>query len=371
MRICIDIQSAIAQRAGVGRYTYQLVGHMAGQIAEDAISLFCFDFKGKGVPFDAPQADIQRVRWCPGRAAQYAWKTLGWPPFDLFAGRFDVYHFPNFFLPPLRHGRSVVTIHDVSFLRHPEFAEDKNLQFLTRHIRKTVERADAIITDSRFSANEIRDVLNVDEARLFPIHLGISPLFRPPDEQTQAATLARLGCERPYLLTVGTLEPRKNVPFLIELFERMTDFDGELVIAGMPGWKFEPIVERMQSSSRAADIRYLNFVPDADLPSLYAGAELFLLASRYEGFGFPPLEAMACGTPVVSSSGGSLAEVLGDSAVVLEGFEHDEWREAAERILADTGHRNALRTRGRHRAAGYDWAATAGKTLQVYRAAGS
>ena len=367
MRICIDIQAAVSQRAGVGRYTQQLVEHLGPLAGDDGLALFYFDFRRQGLPFAVPAADPRAVRWCPGRLIQQAWKRLHWPPFDWFAGPADVYHFPNFAIPPLTRGKRVVTIHDMSFLRFPEFAEPRNLRYLSRVIHRTAREADAIITDSAFSASEIRALLGVAPDRIHAIHLGVDPRCAPAAPAAVAALRGRLGLERPYLLTVGTVEPRKNLPLLIEAFERMAAFDGDLVMAGMPGWKYAPILERMRTSARAARIRYLQYVPDDALPALYTGAEIFLLASHYEGFGLPPLEAMACGTPVVSSTGGSLPEVLGDAAVLIDGCDAAHWAQSIGRVLADAGQRRDLSARGRRQAARYGWQETARKTWEVYR----
>ena len=151
------------------------------------------------------------------------------------------------------------------------------------------------------------------------------------------------------------------------MFEKLETFDGDLVIAGMPGWKYEPILERMRTSTRARNIRYVRYVSDEQLPALYAGAELFVFSSFYEGFGFPPLEAMAADAPVVSSSGGSLGEVLGDGARVVDGFDVDEWVEALRAALADTEWRRQTVQRGRAQAAQYRWERTARETWAVYR----
>ena len=367
MDICIDVQSAVSQRAGVGRYTRLLAQHLAETAGDDSLNLFCFDFRRKGRPFPAARAAWRMVRWCPGAAAQLAWKTLNWPPFERFAGRADLYHFPNFVLPPLTAGRAVVTIHDITFARLPALVEERNLRYLNARLRDTVARADAILTVSQFSADEIRDAFNVPQERVFPIYNGISEAFRPPSADAVTALRLRLNLDRPYLLTVGTVEPRKNIPFMIEVFERLRGFDGCLVLAGMKGWKCEPILERMRTSTRSADIRWIRYVDDADLPALYAGADAFLCTSVYEGFGFPPLEAMACGTPVVSSRGGSLPEVLGSAAVLVPVFEPDLWSAEVERVLSDGEQRSRLRAAGRKQAAGYTWAAAARQTWQVYR----
>lgn len=367
MKIAIDIQSAVTQKAGVGRYTRELIDHLAGMIAPDRLAAVYFDFKQEAEPINIPGADMRAIRWLPGRVAQLAWNTLRFPPYDWFAGKADLYHFPNFIIPPLGHGKAVVTIHDLAFMRYPQFAETRNVHYLNKHIRRTAERADAIITVSRFSARETCTYLNVPEERVFPIHHGIDPRFRRPVPDAMRATLAAIGLERPYLLTVGTVEPRKNLPHLVRVFEAMTDFDGDLVIAGGMGWKTGPIMDCIRQSTRADAIKCLGFTGDERLPALYAGAEIFLLSSFYEGFGFPPVEAMACGTPVVSSTGGSLEEVLGEAAVLLPHYEVEGWLEAINRVRYDSEHRRQLIERGYRKAASYTWAETARRTLEVFR----
>ena len=367
MRVCLDVQAAIAQRAGVGRYTLLLAQHLATVAGTDGLTLLYFDFKGAGALADLPKALHRRIAWCPGRVAQWAWKTLRWPPVECFAGRMDVFHGPNFILPPVRRARTVVTIHDVSFLRHPEFTEERNLRYLTARIHDTAARADAVITDSRFSAGEIVALLGVPPERVHPIHLGIGDAFRPAPTQDVEQMRARLGLRRPYLLSVGTLEPRKNIPFLVEVFEQMQKADLDLVIAGGLGWKYDAILARIQKSPRRSAIRLLHYVEDRQLPALYTGAECLLHTSIYEGFGFPPLEAMACGTPVISSTGGSLPEVLGDAAVLLAEPDAAQWAARTLSLLNDPQGSARLALAGRQQAARYSWPDTARKTWDVYR----
>lgn len=371
MKVCVDIQSALAQRAGVGRYTKELVQHLGPLAAPDELLLFYFDFKRQGLSFRTPDAQQKDITCCPGRLAQKAWKSWGWPPFNWWSGRADVFHFPNFIIPPLTHGRPVVTIHDVSFLRFPEATEAKNLRYLTEQIRQTVSRAHRIITDSDFSAREISETLSVDPSLITAIPLGLTHKEHPPDEAAKRRVRAALDLTRPYLLFVGTLEPRKNIPFLIELFERMDAWDGDLVIAGMKGWKYEPIIARMESSSHRARIRYLEYVDEAWLDSLYAAAELFVFPSLYEGFGFPPLEAMKAGTPVLSSTAGSLPEVLGSAAAYVDTFDAEAWAQRAQRILADAPLRERMRAEGLQHVTRYHWEYTARRTWQVYREVGA
>jgi len=368
VKVCLDIQSAITQRAGVGRYAGTLAQYLAGDPELSELVLFYFDFHRRGLPFTIDGATQKAVRWLPGRAASLAWKTLSWPPYQRFAGGADLYHFPNFILPPLAGGKAVVTIHDMSFLRFPEFAENRNRQYLSARIADTAARADAIITDSRFSAAEIVELLKVDNERVFPIHLGIAGAFRRPAAGEIDRALGRLGIEQPYMLTVGTVEPRKNLPFMIDVFEALSaDYAGNLVIAGMKGWKFEPILERIDESPVRDRIRHLDAPDDGCLPALYAGADVFLCTSFYEGFGLPPLESMACGTPVVSSTGGSLPEVLGDAARIVDGFDAEEWAAAVREILGSEGTRQQMLEAGQRRAGAYTWQATAARTVDVYK----
>lgn len=370
MDICLDYQPAVAQRAGIGRYTRLLARYLPGLLEQgDRLSLFYLDFSRKGDPPDAPGAIDRPWRLLPGALLQQLWKR-GLPPrFDQLAGKADLYHFTNFVIPPVSaKAKTISTIFDMSFARLPQCAEAKNLAYLEARIGKTVRRADAIITISRFSADEIASFHPEAEGKTFAIPLGLDQTLAAPPADTVAEVRKRLGLEKPYILSVGTLEPRKNYTFLVDAFEALGRDDVDLVIAGMPGWRYEPILEKIGKSPRAAQIHYLRFVQDADLAALYAGAELFALASLYEGFGFPPLEAMLCGTPVVSSAGGSLPEVLGDAADIVRGYDAGEWAEALAKMLDDPGRRASFVARGTARARLYSWEETARKTLDVYRA---
>ena len=372
MRVCLDVQPAVSQRAGVGRYTRALVEHLVpvAQAHGDRLALFYFDFRRRGEALRAPGAEVRAVRWLPGRYVQQAWRRLDWPPFDWFAGRAEVYHFPNFAVPPLTRGAAVVNIHDLGFLRHPQYAETRNQRYLASVIQRAARRAARIVTASRFAAREIEEWLHVPAGKVRVIANGID--IHPPGPGAASELRRRLGLERPYLLHVGTLEPRKNLAFLVEVFERLHGFDGDLVLSGALGWKCEALLARIAASPLAARIRRLDYVSAADLPALYAGAALFAIPSHYEGFGFPPLEAMACGTPVVSSVGGSLQEVLGDAAVVMRpAAGASDWAAAIESLLGNDARRTELTARGRLQAARYTWESAARATWDVYREVGA
>lgn len=368
MRVCVDIQSAVGARAGVGRYTKLLVEHLAPLRGADELALFYFDFQRRGTGFTVDGATERACRWLPGRLAQGAWKTIGWPPYTRFAGPADVYHFPNFIRPPLRRGASVVTIHDVAFLRFPETIERKNLAYLNAHIRPTLARADAIITVSEFTAQEVHELLGVPREKLHAIPSGLDPMLRRPSPDAIRALRHRLHLARPYLLSVGTLEPRKNFAFLVEVFERLPDYRGDLVLAGRRGWSYQPLLDRIARSPRRDHVRLIEDLTEGDLPALYGGADLFLLASLYEGFGFTPLEAMACGTPVLVSPGGSLAEICAGGALVLSLDDPARWAHEISSLLHAPAARDALRQRGADHAAHFSWTETARRTWAVYRA---
>lgn len=367
MIVSVDIQAAIAQRAGVGRYVKCLVERLPSYADGDELRAFCFDFKRNGIPFELHDAEARCNHWVPGRIVQRAWRTLDWPPYNWFAGKADVYHFTNFIRPPLTYGRSVISIYDVSFLRFSEAAEPGNLAYLTRHIPDTVRRADAIITISEFSRREIIELLGVPEDRVHAVYPGMDHAIHRPAPEAIEAARRELGLDRPYILFVSTVEPRKNIPFLVDVFDQLDGFDGDLVVAGMRGWKVEPILAHMARAKRAAQIRYMDYVEDRLLPGLYAGARAFAFPSLYEGFGFPPLEAMACGTPVVASTGGSLPEVLGEAAHILAPDDLDGWVEALNGLLTDESVREEYVARGLKQVGSYTWDRVASRTWEIYR----
>ena len=368
MHVCLDYQPAVAQRAGIGRYTRLLARHLAPWAGgDDALRLFYLDFTRRAEAPDLAGVASTAWRLLPGALVQQLWKRADWPPFDALAGRADVFHFTNFIIPPLTRGRAVVSIHDMSFARLPECAESANRAYLDARIGRTIRRADAILTLSQFSADEIVALQPAAAGKVHVAYPGVDEGFARPSGAAVGAVRRRFGLERPYLLSVGTLEPRKQFPLLVAAFDALDRSDLDLVVAGMPGWNCETILAAFKQARRAGQIHYLRYVPDADLPALYAGATLFALASRYEGFGFPPLEAMACGTPVVSSPGGSLAEVLGEAALIVPEYTVDAWRDGLRQALDDADLRTRLTAAGAGRVLRYRWAETARRTWAVYR----
>ncbi len=368
MHLLIDIQAAIGQLAGVGRYTRELLRHLPAAMApDDLLTAAYFDFHRRGLPFPPPDSPALRLapcHWCPGAIAQQFWKRLGFPAYTRFFPRADIFLFPNFVIPPLpASARTAVTIHDVSFLRLPQFTEERNLRWLTSQIHTTADRADVILTDSAFSAREIVETLHVPAEKVRPIPLGLPPMPPPLPPDRAAALRAKLGIDRPYILHVGTIEPRKNIPFLLDILRCAPSLDADLVLAGGLGWKTAPILDALRTSPLASRVHLLSHVPDDTLTALYDGALAFVFPSLYEGFGLPPLEALARGTPVLAADNSSLPEVLSPAATLVPGYDPHQWADALLALVASPPDPAPLRAH----AARFSYATTAALTLAALR----
>jgi glycosyltransferase involved in cell wall biosynthesis len=375
MRIAIDYTAAITQSAGIARYTRDLVDALARLESGDRYTLFSAERPTKERPM--PRAASLRSRVVPlgNRNATMLWQRLRLPvPIELFVGRARVVHGPDFILPPTLGARRVVTIHDLAFLTHPECAVPALVRYLSTVVPRAVRLADRVIAVSQRTADDLVERLSVPRDKITVIPLGISPTFTPrADPAAVAALRARLGLERPFVLAVGTIEPRKNYERLIVAFAAARRAPGGpalLVIAGKPGWLYEGVYQAAETHGVADAVRFLDYISNAELPALYHAASVLAMPSIYEGFGIPVVEAMASGTPVLCSTGGSLPEVAGEAALLVAPEDVDALAFALVRIVSDAGLRETLRTRGLERAARYTWAAAARAHVAVYHAAG-
>ncbi len=373
MRIAIDYTSAIAQQGGIGRYTRSLVAAMAQLDSVDTLQLFSAERPVAQRTF--PKAPNVHCRVFPIGSR---WMTILWQrarvplPMGFFTGSADVLHGPDFALPPAPGMRRIATIHDVAYLTAPEVVAPQNVAYLSSVVRRTVARAHHIITDSQCSANDVVRLLGVPRDRVTAIHLGIERRFAPEQDPARKAELdARYGLEHPFILAVGTIEPRKRYDALIAAFSRARSQPGGprmLAIAGPKGWRADETLDAVRVHRVANAVKFLDFVPDTELPSLYSTADVLAMPARYEGFGFPVVEAMACGTPVVYSNTGSLPEVVGDAGLVVDVAAEGALADALARATSDAGLRAELSRRGIERAATFTWERTARQTLEVYRA---
>jgi alpha-1,3-rhamnosyl/mannosyltransferase len=282
----------------------------------------------------------------------------------------DVFHATNNIFPyRVRAARRVLTIHDLTLLLFPEWHPAERLARMVPALEPAVTRASHIITPSRSTRDDVLKLLPVDPERVSVIPEGVAPIFTPRPAAEVAARLAPLGLRAGgYLLFMGTIEPRKNLLRLLRAIELTPATIGPLVLAGGHGWNNAAIRATADRLARGGRVRSLGYVPDELRPILLSGARAFVYPSLYEGFGLPPLEAMACGTPVLTSNVSSLPEVVGDAALFVSPDDVDGLAAALARLWDDETLRADLRARGLAQARRFSWERTARSTLDVYRA---
>jgi glycosyltransferase involved in cell wall biosynthesis len=375
MKICIEAQPFVADRTGVGRYTYNLVRSFSGMKLEDDFSVLYFNARGNFREQEMirknPRMTNREIKYIPGFLAYNLWTYLSFPPVELYAGFHDLYHFTNFTTLPVRRGKVIVSIYDATFKRYPQFMEKTNAARLERLMERTLFESDGIIVISEFIKKEMSSFFQYPEKRIYVTHLGIEEKFRKEDDgEKLKGVRKKYGIEEPFILHTGTLEPRKNITYLVRAFNEAAKKEKHhLVIVGRLGWSYQAILKEIERSPYKDRIHHLGFVEDDDLPLLYSAADLFVFPSLYEGFGFPPLEAMACGLPVISSDRGSLSEVLRDGAALFnpEMTEPEGLAEMIVELLHDENKRNFLVEKGKAVSGKYTWENTARMTLDAYR----
>ena len=372
MRIAIDYTPAVKQGAGIGRYTRGLVATLAEIDRQNHYVLLVVGNRN-GYPDRQdwpPNFSLRRVRF-PHRLLTLAWHRLGLPlPAETFTGSVDIFHSPDFVLPPLRGARGIITIHDLAFMRVPECADPGLRAYLSQVVPKSAQRCDHILADSTSTRQDIIELLGVPPERISVVPAGVEPRFLPVSDREELERVRRsYSLDEPFVLSLGTLEPRKNYVHLIEAHAQMRQAmpsAPRLLIAGGRGWLFEDI---LATAERYGDmnVRLLGYVPDDDLPALYTQATLFAFPSLYEGFGLPPLEAMACGTPVVCSDRSSLPETVGDAALMVDAEDTSALATAMQRLLEDSQLRADMIRKGLAQAGRFTWDKSARKLLAAYR----
>lgn len=379
LRVAIDATAALRQRAGIGRFAREMIRALLARDAHDYRLLVLDRRRGEEpalaellVAAPAGRRPPLRFLPLPERALTLAWHRLRLPlPLDPWLDDAEVAHFPDYLAPPARRPALVATVHDLSFLAHPERAEPALARFLARALPRSLRRCAVVLADSESTRRDLVARLGIEESRTARAYGGVDPgIGRVRDPAALAALRDRLGLDRPFVLGVGTLEPRKDWPTLIRAFERaaMGPLAGHaLVIAGGRGWREGPILEAAAASG--ADVRLLGFVPDQDLPALYSLAAAFAFPSVYEGFGLPPLEALACGVPTAVSDVSSLPEVVGDAALRVPPGDEAAWAAALARLGTDAALRARLAAAGPARAARFTWARCAAEVEAAYEAA--
>ncbi|MSU76152.1 glycosyltransferase family 1 protein [Patescibacteria group bacterium] len=304
------------------------------------------------------------------RAWQLIWKTIGWPPVDVVHRGADLWHFTNYVAPPTRKPFAL-TMHDLSFVTHPEFTEKKNLEYLKKFVPDSLQRASHVIAVSDSTRRAVMEEFNVPANKITTTHQAAKPIYGQTVPKEELSRIKeKYGIDQDYVLAVGTLEPRKNLKNLLLAFAAMRrNTTQQLVITGGQGWLFDETEELLRKLGLGSRAILTGYVPDRELPALYQGASVFVFPSFYEGFGLPILEAMMSGTPVITSNTSSMPEVGGTAALYFDPADTKGLRLAIERVLADEALRERLAETGREQAAKFSWEQTARKTLGTYHKA--
>lgn len=374
MRIGVDYTAAVWQGAGIGRYTRELMRATVGRAPELSFHLF---YAARGLPTSAPYVAELRAL-CTAhpnvtahpiplspRLLTILWQRLRLPlPAEAMVGPLDLLHAPDFVLPPTR-ARTLLTIHDLTFLVRPECAEAGLRRYLSRAVPRALRRADTVLVDSQATANDLARLLGIAGPRVRLLYPGVDARFRPLPAAELAPVRARLRLPAAFVLFVGTLEPRKNLPRLVQAFAQLSHPELTLVIAGRRGWLYEETFALVEQLALQDRVRFLDFVADQDLPALYNLARAFVYPSLYEGFGLPVLEALACGVPVVTAASSSLLEVAGAAAILVDPHDVGAIADGITRALAE---QEQLRAAGPLQARRFSWATSAQTLIDCYRA---
>lgn len=384
MQVILGSDAIQAPLTGIGRYTYELA---RGLSVNPLITRLRYFSLGRWL--DASELDrlatpdpkfSLSLAGQPSLRHLLAGNQLAVQIFQTFTPSFfawrlrkeatSLFHSPNYFLPPFR-GLSIATIHDLSHVCLPQFHPAARVDYLNRALPATFRQADFLITDAESVRQEIMHHFGWPTEQIAAVPLGVAPIFHPRTAADLMPTLQRYHLKADaYTLFVGTIEPRKNLERLLCAYELMPARLRQrwpLVLAGARGWQSGALHDRIGKAAASGWLRYLEFVPQNDLPFLYAGARLFAYPSLYEGFGLPPLEAMASGVPVVTSNVSSLPEVVGGAALTVDPHDVSALSGALARGLEDDGWRALAVGWGLERASLLTWPACVDKTVAIYR----
>lgn len=374
MNICIDARNLVFEShwAGTSHYTFRLIESLLDIDRANRYTLYFNFFRGR-IARRAPLLKDLNVRMrvlrLPRKYADPLCDKYRFPV-DLVTGSFDVLHGPAYELLYHRKGKSVVTIHDLTFHLYPEWLGSGWRNHFIEDVHSAIERADHFITVSNYIKGEMIEHFGIPADTITAIHHGVEDRFRSNgDSDDRRVLMNRFGLMGPYLLSVATREPKKNLSVLLESYrilrERMPDAP-KLILVGKAGWEARPIRDEIKSRGILDRTATLGYISNDDLPMLYRHAHLFLFPSLYEGFGMPLLEAMASGCPIVASTAASIPEVTGEAARLVDPNDPDALARAMEELLSDEGKRKDLIGKGLERAGEFTWEETARKTLDVY-----
>ncbi len=362
MRVALDCRTVTAPKTGDRTYALNLSRALAE--LDERFELFLYTWERTHLT----EMDRPNVRGIllPAQP-RWAWTPYVFPR-DLRRRQIDLAHV-QYLIPPFAPCPVITTVHDVAFRRFPHLFPLKHRLLLNALIPPSVQSAAAVITGSEATKRDLLEFYGLPEKKVVVTPYAADPIYQPMDPQeARRAVRRRLGIPGPYLLSVGVLQPRKNLPRLVRAYSRIAArFPHRLVLVGREGWAPDELRAAVAAAPAGREPIFTGYVADADLPALYAGADLFVYPSLYEGFGLPPLEAMACGAPVVTSNTSSLPEVVGDAGVLVDPHDEAALSRTLEALLSDPDRRARLASSGLERSREFSWERCARQTLDVYR----
>ena len=375
-KIGIDVTSALTQGGGIGRYTRELMQALAAADRGESGREYHF-FHAKLIkPPAGPLPDKPFIRRHVAPLNEVwlyrLWYRLRLPlPVQWVTGKLDLFHSPDFVLPPIQGNiPTLLTVHDLSFVHYPETFTPALVNYLNKVVPWSVARASHILADSEATRQDLIQLWQVDPAKITVLYSGVNRDFHPiTDKKELKAARQKYGLgDAPYLLSVSTIQPRKNFQRLIRAFKPIAANSAHnLIIAGGKGWLYDEVLAEVEKQGLNGRVLFTGFVDDADLPALYTGAALFLFPSLYEGFGLPILEAMACGTPVVSSNASCLPEVVGQAGRLLSPMDEAGWTAVMQDLLDDPVERAEMVAAGFMQARQFSWSRAGRQLLALYQ----
>lgn len=367
MKVALELQPCCGKRSGIGTYAYELACHLKDR---DGVE-FCgnlFNFWGR----NDNSASLLGISMpiCENKLVPYGvyrrlWHAIPISHQTFFSEDAKLNVFFNFIVPPHLKGKVMTTVHDLTYLRYPQTMDARNLHRITKDIQYSVERSDRVLTISEFAKREIVELLHVSPEQISVIYAAPSSLPTAADFST---TAVKYGLKRPYILYVGTIEPRKNLIRLVQAFDRLKreeKIPHQLILAGGNGWNNEDIYSAARMSVYSAEIIFTGYISSEEKTALYQNADVFVFPSLYEGFGIPPLEAMSQGCPVVCANTASLPEVVGDAAILVNPLDDKSISDGIFRVLADACCRSSLIDKGSQQVKKFTWQNSADRLLSV------
>src|SRR4030042_3584261 len=379
MRIGIDISTVLnhGQDIGSGRYIINLIRNLLKIDKENTYILTGRYTTGEYIPIihdlktNYPENKIKLHIYQTTPERLKLWNRFRFPAIEFLGFKADVFHCPDYLVPPTLNRKIVLTIHDLAFIRFPEFNFDWFIKKYTREVKKNARISKKIIADSESTRNDIVNFFGIDPLKVEVIYLAADDIFRKLSEKEKNMdVLKKYQIDKKYILSVGTIEPRKNFAALIRTFNNIkkTKIGSgyKLVIVGRTGWKSEVTYKEKENSPYSDDILFTGRIADQDLIQLYNWAELFVYPSFFEGFGIPPLAAMNCGLPVIAFDTSSLKEVVGDAGILIPSDNNTELQNQIQIVLENDDIREKLKEKSLNRAKKFSWEETAQKTLDIY-----